>query len=324
MNNSATRIPTQENLIEVFEKIKNATYDGVPGVIRFASGKPGPVLGITIQTHGNEPSGLAALWYFLNISPVQKLLQKGTVFFVLNNIHATEKYFDSNTDEEKRAARFINTNFNRLPKDVMSQKETMDYEVNRAQELLGIWSKFDVGLDIHSTAQDSKPMIIVINKFEKELIIGFPIEIVISNIENIQIGKPATAFYGGNRNIPVFGIEAGPHEEPESFETAIACTKSLLQNLGMISKDKEVSSKREYQLYEIVGSVMFPNSSYSLDHVFPMLGQITKGDIVANGDGGAIYAPTSGCTIFGPKQVIPDSIAEEVLFFTNSPVKLSV
>ena len=324
MNQTETEIPLQKDLLKTFEKIKSATHEGIEGVLKFDSGKPGPTLGITIQTHGNEPSGLAALWYFLNKYPLQQLLESGVVFFVVNNIRATEKYFEAKTDEEKRVARFIDINFNRLPEDTMSRVGDPSYEVNRAQKLRKVWESFDVGLDIHSTAQPSKPMIIVVNEFQKDLIEGFPIEIIVSNIDKVQRGRPATAFYGGEKGIPVLGIEAGSHESPESFRTAIACVLCLMQNLEMISRDTSVLLKREYLLYRVIDSLMFPNDSYILDHVSPMFSAISKGDIIANGDSGPIYSPVSGCTIFGPKQIKPDTITEEVLFFTKPPEILLV
>ncbi len=318
------KIPTKKDLLETFEKIKNIKHEGVRGVLRFDSGNSGPALGITIQTHGNEPSGLAVLWYFLNISPIQELLQKGSIFFVINNIKATEKYFLAKTDEERQASRFIDVNFNRLPKDVMTCNDDTNYEVCRAQKLKKIWQNFDVGLDVHSTAQDSKPMIIAINKFEKELVKGFPIEIIISNIENIQIGIPPTVFYGGKRTIPVICIEAGTHERDDSFKTAITCVLRLMQNLQMTSCDKKMISKQEYSLYEVVDSLVFPDDSYFLSKIYPMFTSVSKGDIIGVGNNGSIYAPVSGCTVFGPKQVKPNNIKEEVLFFTKPSRKLLV
>ena len=316
--------PTREELFEAFNKIKNSTHEGINGVFKFDSGNPGPVLGVTIQTHGNEPSGLATLWYFLNVEPIENLLKNGAVFFVINNIKATEKYFSAKNDDERRLARFVEVNFNRLPKDVMARKVENNYEVGRAQELKNIWSKFDVGMDIHSTTQESEPMIIAINKFEKDLVKGFPISIVISNIENIQIGVPPTIFYGGDKNISILAIESGSHEKQSSFVTAITCMLNLMQNIKMTSEEVSIEQKQEYLLYEVVGSLVFPNSSYVLSKIYPMFGNITKGEILANGDNGPLHAPLSGCTIFGPKQEKPDSIAEEVLFFTKPVKKLLV
>ncbi len=323
MNNLILEAPTLTDLAQTFDGIKNLKQNGVPGVLRFDSGKPGPILGITIQTHGDEPSGLAPLWYFLNVSPIGNLLQNGTIFFVINNLRAANESAPMTLGVGKRC---IHTDFNRLPEDVMSLVDRTSYEVCRAQELRTVWESFDVGLDIHSVSQkDTIPMIVAVRKFEMELVKGFPIDTVITNIENVQKGRPATMFYGGERNIPVLGIEAGYHMDPLSFKVAIACTLSLLKNLGMINADAEIAEKREYRLYKVVNSLFFPSDEWSLDHVFTGFDSISKGDIMASDkNGNSIYAPVSGCTIMAPKKLKPKSIANEVLFYTEPVKKLVI
>ena len=324
MSNLDIKIPKVEDLFEVFESIKNSKYQGVLGVCEFDSRNPGPTLGITIQTHGNEISGLATLWYFLKVNQLEKLLKKGKVVFVLNNIKATERYFEAKTDEERSRARFVDVNFNRLPENFIESKNDLSYEILRAQELKKIWEIFDIGLDIHSTSQKSKPMIIAIHKLQKDLIKGFPIDIVISNIENIQIGVPPTVFYGGKREVPVLAVETGSHEHQESFKIAIECVLSLMKNLNIIPGDTKLNSKNRYLLYEVVDSLVFPNDSYKLEKIYPIFSSISKGELIATGNDRKIYSPISGCALFGPKQVRPHSTDEEVLFFTKAGKKLVI
>ena len=75
-------------LIKQFNFIKKSSYQGVNGVWKIQSGKPGPVLGITLHTHGNEPSGLAVLSHFREKFPLERHLKNGAVVFALNNILA--------------------------------------------------------------------------------------------------------------------------------------------------------------------------------------------------------------------------------------------
>lgn len=306
-----------------FDFIKRSSHQGVRGVWKIKSGKPGPVLGITIHTHGNEPSGLAVLSHFRNIFPLQQHLKKGTVFFVLNNIRATEKFLAASSDNEKRASRFIDLNMNRLPNDTMVHgMNDPRYEVRRAYELRNIWSQFDFALDIHSTATETIGMIMNIGSIHRNLIRGFPITDIITNIENVQIGKPAVSFYGKG-SIPVMGIEAGCHESAESFERAITCTDSLLKNLKMIDGET-VSGHREYNEYCVGGSLIFPDASYSLVKVFQTYDRFTEGEKIASGAQGDIFAPFTGHSIFAGPNTTVKSLEEEVMFYLRPPKVITI
>jgi len=54
---------TEGHLRRQFDFIQQSICDGVKGVWNIDSGKSGPTLGVTIHTHGNEPSGLSFLFY---------------------------------------------------------------------------------------------------------------------------------------------------------------------------------------------------------------------------------------------------------------------
>jgi len=317
-------VPTLDDLGSFFDWFKRERFDGVEGVICFETNKPGPVLGITACTHGNEPSGLAAIKNLLDIN-VQKLLKRGTIFLAVNNIRAAERYFSASTDEEKSKARSTDHNMNRLPEDMLSDQNSDRYEIVRAQALYPIWQKFTVGFDVHTTRRDSPPMIISgRDKFQRDLVRGFPIEIVISNIDVVQIGLPAFGFYGGvDSGIPVFEIEAGAHEKPESFRRAIECALALLKNLKMI-EGRTKPLVDEYLEYFIDGSVVFSNNSYEQSRIFENFEFVSKGTIFATGDAVPVLRAPFDChTIFCNIKLKPDTIAEEVMFLSRPVRKLS-
>jgi predicted deacylase len=319
-------IPTLDETRRFFDRFRNETLDGVEGVVRFDTGKPGPVLGVTACTHGNEPAGLAALKHLLDIR-IGERLRRGTLYLVANNLRATERYFDTfdiRADEErsaaKRKARFIDRNMNRLPETTLTGEDSDEYEVVRARTLAPIWRRFTIGFDIHTTSEDSPPMMINgRNAFRKALVRGFPasFNVVISNIDAVQIGMPASGFYGGvGSDIPVFLIEAGAHENPASFRRATECVLALLRNLGMI----EGATRRTadaYKEYVVDASVVFPDASYALTNVLPNFGPVRKGDVLATGNGADIAAPFDGHALFCSQRTIPDSIAEEVMFLSR-------
>jgi hypothetical protein len=323
-------VPSLGNLAEEFSFIRNSSFLEVPGVIVFDSGIPGPCLGITIQTHGNEPSGLAALRHFRQENLVRSLL-KGSVVFVLNNIDAAKRYFEtfSITDvavltRAKLETRFClpdGVNMNRLPANTLELLSDARPEIVRAQKLAPIWKKFDVGLDIHTTKSPMAPIVIAIGTVGENLYRGFPIDVIYRNIENVQKNKPAVAFYGQPGITPVFGIEAGLHEEESSFGTAIVCVLGLLQNLGMLAGESS-ATKRLYAEYFINNSVFFPDKSYKLSKKFEPYEIISAGQILAEGDGAPITAKSDGHVILPPPGREPTAALSDEVMFLSMPVRM--
>lgn len=252
--------PTLKNLKETFKLISSATYNGVKGVMKFDTNKKGPTLGITMQTHGDEPGGLAVLWNFLTAN-LQTQLKNGSVIFILQNIEAARAYFSLLGDPNRHKYRYTvnGVNFNRLPEDSLEMEKRiakgkklppLAYEITRINELYPIYKEFTHGCDIH-TSQDEIPMIIAGDKFYPELVKGFPIEIVLTNIAEAQLNLPSFSFFGGlNSRIPVFEIEAGTSESEKAFQTAIDCSIALLKNLKMIA-GKTKSAVKQYKEYFI-------------------------------------------------------------------------
>ncbi len=305
----------------ILNRIKSMEHNGVPGVVLIQGNEPGPVLGITACTHGNEPSGLAVFQYLLDEFKLRQKLLKGSVYLVLNNIKAAENNFKASTTEERVRARFVDVNMNRLPDDLLKNNSHSSYEVLRTKELLPIFQEFEFGLDIHSTTQDSDPMIINLNgSLRTDLVRGFPIQLVISNIDTVQIGKPVSSFYGATTNpASVLVIESGTHESPRSFKIAIDSTLALLQNLNMIEPVKEVTT-HEHVEYYIDDSLIFPNKTFTLNKPLKNFEYLPAQTLIASGDTGPVFTPFDCHVVFCPQGVIPNSYDEEVLFYSR-PVK---
>lgn len=324
-NHMAT--PTIKDMEAVLREFKGLMYDGVKGVMRIDGPKPGPILGITACTHGNEPAGLAIFHNLLNKLNIKKSLQRGTVYLVVNNIVAAEAFFAATTEDEMIAARFKEVNMNRLPDNTLTAYENLSYEVVRARELYPIWERFTIGLDIHSTLLNTSPMIVSRgNNFDRiaHLVSGFPIDVLISNIDDIQINTPVFAFYGGidNTDVTVFAIEAGQHTQPDSLARAMDCSIALLQNLKMLSGTSEPRTM-EYHEYEIADSILFPDKSFDFVQDFKSFCKISQGDLLAiNPDGEEVRAPFDGHLVLptpqrGEKKVISDEVS-----FISRPVKI--
>lgn len=316
---------TMKDLEAVLREFKESTCDGVPGVMKIDGPKPGPILGITACTHGNEPAGLAMFRCLLGELNIKETLQCGTLYLVVNNIAAVEDFFVATTEEQRFRARYKEVDMNRLPDDTPVSSDHR-YEVARARALYPIWKRFTHGLDIHSTTADIKPMIISRgNNFERiaGLISGFPINILISNIDEVQINTPSFAFHGGVGNdVVVFGIEAGQHTKAETLQRAMDCGVSLLQKLGMYP-GASVAGEQEYKEYEIAGSIMFRDMSFDFVQNFESFCTIREGDLLAtNSTGEEMRAPFDGHLVMPtPKRKEDKDITHEVAFISR-PVKI--
>ena len=317
-----------DDIKRMFQHMGVQEAEGVPFVLRIESGKSGPTLGITAQTHGNEPSGLAAIQFLLEDFGVREKLVAGTLYLVVNNVDATHRYLTATTAEQKRLARQIDINMNRLPEDLETRMGDTRSEIQRAVQLLPIWRKFSVGLDIHSTLQKSPPMIMNVGKeLPRNLIKGFPIKIICSNIDKVDPGTaPACHFYGAtSADIPILGIEAGQHETAEAFENARRCVLSLLQNLGMVEGKPETTGI-EYEEYVVEDSIIFPDESFELTDLlckpFDPFQPVRKGDVLALSDDGkrAFLAPFDGHAVLHSRRR-PDVISGQALFLSR-PVRM--
>jgi succinylglutamate desuccinylase len=271
------------------------------------------------MTHGNEPSGLAIFEHLLKTVGVREKLLRGTLYLVVNNIKASEAFFAAQTEEAIRAARYVELNMNRLPTDLLERQGDHRYEILRAQELYPVWSRFDYGLDVHSTTTPGRPMIISRGGiFYPELVRGFPIETLISNIDTVQIGKPPFALYGGlEGKSPVCAIETGQHTAWESFARASVCAESLLRNLGMIENLPFTDITKEYEEYRIEGSIMFPDHNFDFVRQFEPFEAMTKGEPLAEDkSGNVIHAPFDGHLVMPGTKGKRKDITEEVAFLS--------
>lgn len=298
-----------------FRELSRSSEGGIRGVWVVSAPKPGPAVGITLMTHGNEPSGLAAYRYFRHVYGLQKKMKRGTVYFVLNNIAAGKRYFAAKNDAAKRKTRFVNVNMNRLPLDTMARRNDARYEIRRARELGKIWGKFQYGLDIHSTGQPTKPMIVKLARSKKDLVTRFPIATVISNIDVIQKGKPAPHFYGNGR-AAVCGVEVGGHETPGAFPRAIRCVKIFLASLRIIADPIPKRNSRQIE-YRVFQSIWFPDTSYELVKPLKNFSRVCKGQLIARGNGKPIVLSANGHVLMAPKGKKKPSIEEEVFFLAR-------
>lgn len=302
---------------ETFRWLADQHVDGVCGAAVLDTGLAGPTVGLTVMTHGNEPAGLAAVAYAYDIFSAGKL-KGGRLICVLNNVLAAERYFADLTGSSI-AYRLIDCNMNRLPNNVLSSNDLFDcYEYRRARDLAFLWRQFEFALDIHSTHTLGAPaMLVEVGGNVRNLTANMPLEVIIRNIVQIQKGVPASALYGTpERPCAVVEIEAGYHEDTMAGRVAVESLRCLLANLGMIEAGGYVKRANK-PVYEVFGSVIFPNSTYQLSEQFADFQTIPCGEVLAVGDGAPLRMPEDGHALFAPPNGRPTKISDEVMFLTK-------
>ncbi len=317
--------PGADEMKAVFDQMTDAQYKGVRGAMRIdaANGKEGPVVGITVMTHPNEPAGLAPIFHYIREDRLKNLLTCGSVIFTVNNLKGGTAYFAAKSAAERLNLRLLDVNMNRLPKNVPELLADTRYEVQRTIELLPILQEFDAGMDIHSTYTEDRPMIIH-GRGPFDFLRGFPIQTVLTNMSAVhQRGIPISALYGGDakKNIPVIGIEAGTHEGSESPVNATIATQAFLQNLGMIPGEP-AADPRPKHVFRISRPLLFPNGSYRFVKVFAPLEYVKKDQILATGDGPDVISPQNGHILF-PKPAGFDTQESEAAFISDPSLTMA-
>jgi succinylglutamate desuccinylase len=127
--------------------IKNP--DGISGVNRIESGKPGPRVLIFGGTHGNEVSGVQAVRHLLSD------FVSGTYTLVAGVLTLVE----ANEQGIAQDRWYIKRDLNELFKNPPEEGDT--YEYTRAEELKPLLKNTDYFLDLHSTPIGKTPFVVV-------------------------------------------------------------------------------------------------------------------------------------------------------------------
>ncbi|PZP40392.1 MAG: hypothetical protein DI585_00995 [Pseudomonas fluorescens] len=298
------------------------SVDGVLGAIDFHAEQAGPTVGITIMTHGDEPAGLAAVHYFLQQKPLNQILRRGRVVFLINNLEASRRFWAAACLEDVRASRFVDVNMNRLP---FADLQGRTYEEQRALEVLPVWRTFDYALDIHSTTQPTRPMVIVGRGPEAfKLCRTFDMDTVLENMLNVQLGMPAIAFYGHGAT-STLGVEVGGHYSEQSLRRSVQTVVEFLEALDMIpALSQDLGYEREFSdaySYYVYDALVLHHPEAELSRVFLDFENVRAGDVLARDPEREYCATEDGHVLFAPPQTRIMYPGEEALFLLKRRVK---
>lgn len=318
------KTPTFSDLHENFRFIAGERFNGVPGVHRIGTGTK-TVIGVMMMTHGNEPSGLAALGYARSRPNLEETLARAdaSLVFCLNNLDAAEKYFGTDDAKERADLRYITHNMNRLPVGIDVKRPPHDSELQRAHDLVTrVYPEMTIAIDIHSVPASGTQMIIDVKGDTSGLIRHFQIASVVRNIRRVQIGSPISSFCGGTTNIPVIGVEAGQHDDPSSCDIAISCMRAIMDFRGIEPGPAPAPLERSF--YDVNASVIPPSSGYRFARSFAMFEEIHPDTVLLTSSSGDAVPANQHGHILLPRDPSIELDPTEEACFLSKPKLLTV
>lgn len=232
----------------------------IPSALRIGPESAQPPVALLVQTHGNEPAGLAGALLVFALAEAKMLTQP--VIVLIGNPLASEQYFSAFTEaprgrQELRdayrcglgAGGVLLPDMNRVPVDFM-QRQSDDHHIRRAQEIFHVSQQVSAILDIHSARGNM--LCITDHKHDSELK-NSPIRAVL-----LGLAEAISAHSSGKSTVQTWksilaplpnlkyhtGIEAGRHEAEDTPLYASMFTHSFLHAIGA-SKATPYTTKKE-------------------------------------------------------------------------------
>ena len=271
---------------------------GLRGVMQIDSGRSGPHVALTALMHGNEIAGAIVLDELLR-DGFQPRRGRLTIGFL--NLAAFAR-FDA---AQPTASRFIDEDMNRLwdPSILGSDRDSI--ELARARELRALFDEVDILVDLHSMLWPSEPLILS-GPTEKgrafARTLGIP-SMVVS--DHGHSSGPRLIDYSlfanpGDSRVACL-IEAGPHWEPSTVETARAAVQSLLRSTGMAKPAAVAAPEPRIRSAEVTRVVTAATGSFNFTQAFRGGEIIRDRDTLIGHDGAdEIRTPYDDCLLVMP------------------------
>ncbi len=314
-------MPTRSDLPAIYGWLRQQTLGGVPGVYRVRQGNPSARSVVFAMTHGKEPAGLAVAALVRDNPEI--LADDVDLTVAIGNIDAADKYFGSNTDEERKACRFTDRDMNRLPANLTELESSSAREFRRVACLRTVLVDVQHIFDVHSTDPESETAGLVVDGDDAatgSLIGRLPLKTVYAGITRVQAvqgtkTRPHGAAYGA---VTALEVETGQHNSSTGLLSAVRAFASWGLALGII-RGNPVERPQRQDMYEVIGSYMAPDTSYRVQsrELLDMYAPVSKGDVLLRNEAGCeVRAATDGLLIYGPDDLTlsPQDVASEVWF----------
>jgi len=203
---------------------------GIPGVMQYDSGRPGPHVMLTALMHGNEIAGAIVLDELLRQS-IRPRIGRLTIAFL--NLAAFARFDGAHPT----LSRFVEEDMNRVwDRDVLDSRR-QSLELDRARVLRPLIDDSDILLDLHSMLWPSEPLILCGATLKGRRLagmLGTPSLIVSDRGHSSGPRLIDYATFTGDDHRTALLVEAGPHWERGTVETARFSVRALLRRTGLL------------------------------------------------------------------------------------------
>ncbi|MGI4747608.1 MAG: succinylglutamate desuccinylase [Janthinobacterium lividum] len=271
---------------------------GMRGVMQFDSGQAGPHVAITALMHGNEFAGAIVLDELLR-QQFRPLRGKLSIGFL--NLAA----FDRFDPAQPTASRFVEEDMNRLWDQAVLDSSRQSVELNRARELRTLFDSVDILVDLHSMLWPSDPLILSgpTDKGRRfACTLGTPPMVVSDQGHNSGPRLIDYRMFANPDDSRVAClIEAGPHWEPITVDTARIAVRALLRGAGMAETAPLPGPVPRQHCAEVTRVVTASTASFSFIQSFRG-GEVIRDRNTLIGHDGAqeIRTPYDNCLLVMP------------------------
>ena len=271
---------------------------GVRGVMQFASGRSGPHVAITALMHGNEIAGAIVLDELLR-SGFRPL--RGTLSVGFLNLQAFDR-FDAG---QPTASRFVDEDMNRVWDEAILDSGRNSAELTRARELRPLVENVDILVDLHSMLWPSEPLILSgpTDKGRRfALTLGTPGMVVADrgHSSGLRLIDYRPFADPDDRRVACL-VEAGPHWEPETVDTARVAVRAVLREVGMMDTVPLPGPSPRPRCAAVTSVVTATTGSFSFTEAFRG-GEVIRerGTLIARDGSIEIRTPHDDCLLVMP------------------------
>lgn len=286
---------------------------GIPYVMSFDSGKPGPHAVITSLVHGNEFSGAWAL-----ITLMQQTIKprRGRLSLAFVNVQAF-KHFDPS---QPKASRYLDQDLNRLWDRRRLDSMERSRELDRAREIRPLIESADWLLDLHSMQHAAEPLLLAgltAKGLELAQAMRYPRLIVAdAGHRNGARMRDFGAFADARRPETAMLVECGQHWARSSIDIAITSCRQFLAAIDLVepahlNRLGQAPKAAPQQVIQVTDAMTVKSGPFRFSRAVRGLDVVPKAGTVIAFDGDQpVSTPYDDCVLIMPsKRLAPGQTA---------------
>lgn len=278
---------------------------GIPYVMSFDSGKPGPHAVITSLVHGNELSGA---WALITLMQQEIKPKRGRLSLVFVNVEALKRFDPS----QPKASRYLDQDFNRLWDEARLNSMERSRELDRARELRPLIESADWLLDLHSMQHAAEPLVLAglaVKGLELARAMGYPRLIITDGgHRNGARMRDFGAFADPGRPSTAMLVECGQHWERSSIDIAITSCRQFLAatelvDLALLERLGRAPKAGPQQVIQVTDAMTVKSGPFRFSRTVRGLDVIPKAGTVIAFDGDQpVATPYDNCVLIMPSK----------------------